>query len=93
VKEIVQAYKQERTFRSKTYPSRKNPSVFYTVTIYWGGTKERPNIDCTCPTFTFAPRSCWHVQAAWDELSPFTQNDIIHHYEIVAKPWWKGSQA
>jgi hypothetical protein len=89
VKEIVQAWERERIFRRTTYPSRKNPSLTYTTTIFWGGTRNNPNITCTCPKFTFSSKTCRHCDEAWEELSEFTKQDIIHHYEIVAKPWYK----
>jgi hypothetical protein len=82
---------RERIFRSKTYPSSKNPSLTYTTTIFWGGTRDNPNITCTCPQFTFS-RTCRHAEQAWGELTDFTKQDIIHHDEIVAKPWWRGRQ-
>jgi hypothetical protein len=49
-----------------------------------------PNWSCTCPRFTFTvPKSCRHVIEMWNELSAFTQADIVHHDEIEAKPWFR----
>jgi len=39
----------ERIFRSTIYPSKRDQSVVYTTTIYWGGSMMNPNITCTCP--------------------------------------------
>ena len=78
-----------KIFRSKTFRSSKDPSVEYVTTIYWGGTMTNPNITCTCPMATFQRRLCRHAEEMRSELSPFTKNDIVHHYEIVAKPWYR----
>jgi len=48
-----------------------------------------PNITCTCPTATFQRKVCHHAEEMWNELSNFTKNDIVHHDEIVAKPWYR----
>jgi hypothetical protein len=77
----------KRIFRQRTFVS-KDGSLTYTTTIFWGGTRNNPNITCTCPKFTFS-RTCRHCEQAWNELSEFTRQDIIHHDEIVAKPWWR----
>lgn len=50
-----------------------------------------PNITCTCPMATFQRKRCRHAEEMWGELSQFTKNDIVHHYEIVAKPWYRKS--
>jgi hypothetical protein len=91
VKEIVQAWEGERIFRSTIYPSKRDQSVVYTTTIYWGGSMMNPNITCTCPMATFQRKRCRHAEEMWGELSQFTKNDIVHHYEIVAKPWYRKS--
>jgi hypothetical protein len=90
VKQIVQAWRKERTFRSTTFLSSKDPSLTYTTTIFWGGTRNNPNITCTCPKFTFS-RTCRHCEKAWAELDEFAKQHVIHHYEIAAKPWWRPS--
>lgn len=53
----------------------------------------RPNIHCTCPKAMFQHGLCHHAEEVWSELSPFTKNDIVHHYEIVAKPWYREKRA
>src|SRR5664280_2879751 len=85
VKQIVQAWEAERIFRRTKSRSSKDPAVEYTTTIYWGGSMTNPNITCTCPIATFQRKLCHHAEEVWNELSPFTKNDIVHHYEIVAK--------
>jgi hypothetical protein len=89
VKEIVQAWEAERIFRRRTFRSSKDPAVEYETTIYWGGTTTNPNITCSCPTATFQRKRCHHAEEMWAELSNFTKNDIVHHDEIVAKPWYQ----
>ena len=37
--------------------------------------------------------SIWHREEMWNELSNFKKNEVVHYYEIVVKPWWKGSRA
>ncbi len=53
---------------------------------------DKPNIECTCPKFVYQGRWCGHCDEMWNDLSNFTKNDIIHHDEIVAKPWYRGKQ-
>jgi hypothetical protein len=89
---IVQDWTTTRTFRQKTFRSSSNPSLTYTTTIFWGGTMEDPNINCTCPRFVYQGRRCSHRDEMWNELSQFTKNDIVHHDEIVAKPWYHPKQ-
>ena len=89
VKEIVRAWEAERIFRSTTFRSSRDQSVVYTTTVYWGGTMTNPNITCTCPTATFQRKVCHHAEEMWNELSNFTKNDIVHHDEIIAKPWYR----
>jgi hypothetical protein len=49
---------------------------------------DRPNWDCTCPKFTFS-RTCRHVQELWNEIGGFNQASVVHHDELVDKPWYK----
>jgi hypothetical protein len=27
----------------------------------------------------------------WNDLDSFAKQNVIHHDEIVAKPWWRGA--
>jgi hypothetical protein len=77
-------------FRRTTYPSKRNPSVTYTTTIYWGGTMQNPNATCTCPLGTFQRKPCNHAAQMWNDLDSFAKQNVIHHDEIIAKPWYRG---
>jgi hypothetical protein len=79
-----------RIFHRKTFRSSADPTVTYTATIYWGGTMERPNSACDCPLGTFQKKLCNHVLRMWNELDSFAKQHVIHHDEIVAKPWYRG---
>jgi hypothetical protein len=79
-----------RIFRQKTYRSKRNAEAIYTTSILWGGTMQNPNIACTCPVGTFQHKVCGHGQRMWDELDSFAKQNVIHHDEIVAKPWYRG---
>jgi hypothetical protein len=92
LKKIVQDWEAETIYRSTTFRSSKNSSVVYTTTIYWGGSMTNPSITCTCPTAAFHRKICHHAEAVWNELSQFTKNDAVHHYEIIAKPWYRAKQ-
>jgi hypothetical protein len=80
----------EKIYAQRTFLSKRYPAVIYTATIYWGGTMQNPNATCTCPLGTFQRKLCGHVAQMWDELDSFGKQSVIHHDEIVAKPWWRG---
>jgi hypothetical protein len=90
---LVQAWAASRTFRQTKFPSKRNPSLPHETTIFWGGTLERPNIVCTCPLSTFQRKLCGHAEQMWNELDQFAKLNVIHHDEIVAKPWYKPKQS
>ena len=92
VKQLVQASMAERRFAHRTFRSKRDPSVEYVTTIFWGGTMEYPNIHCTCPLATFQRKLCHHGQRMWDELDAFAKQHIVRDDEIVGKPWYRGAK-
>jgi hypothetical protein len=91
LKKIVQDWEAQRIFRRRIFRSKRDPSVEYETTIYWGGTMELPNVHCTCPLATFQSKLCRHALEMWNDLDSFAKQNVIHHDEIVAKPWWRGA--
>jgi hypothetical protein len=66
--------------------SRSNPAASHTVTIFYGGTMNRPVIECDCPKAQFGKAWCWHKDRAWnEELSGFQRAIAVHHEEMLEK--------
>jgi hypothetical protein len=84
-----QRTKEPRTYSTRIFKSKSNPSVDYLVRIFYGGTFEKPNLECNCPKFTMSnPHWCRHCDEAWNSLDGFGRALIVHHDEIRGKEWW-----
>ena len=75
--------KEKRVYTSRHFSSRSNLDVEYAVKVYYGGTLDRPNIDCECPRFKFK-KWCTHCDQTWNELmTPFARMVAVHHDDII----------
>jgi hypothetical protein len=46
-------WKADRISTSRKFPSKHDPAISYTTTLFWGGSLDKPNIACTCPAFVY----------------------------------------
>jgi hypothetical protein len=54
--------------------------------IYYGGTLDRPIIECDCPKAQFHSEWCWHMDKAWNEgMTGFQKALVVHHDEMMEK--------
>ena len=64
--------------------SHSNPKEYHGVTIYFGGTMEKPDIECNCPAFLFR-QDCRHIHEVWDSLKPIQKRIVVEHDRMMEK--------
>ena len=62
--------------------------MWYEVKVYYGGTLDKPNIECDCIRFSYK-KWCSHCERTWEGMGGFAQSNAVHHDEIANKSWYK----
>ncbi|MDE2098544.1 MAG: hypothetical protein KGL39_14920 [Patescibacteria group bacterium] len=78
-----------RIFTRRYFPSKSNPGEEYEVRVYYGGTMEKPNAECSCPRFAFE-RWCGHAEQAWSgDLDYIARKMCTERDEIYKRFQWQ----
>ena len=62
-----------RIYRTIRLTSRSNSAIIHRVVIFYGGTMDRPSVECDCPKAQFGNAWCWHKDRAWNDVTGFQQ--------------------
>ena len=77
--------KEKRVYTRHRFSSRSDLNAEYVVKVFYGGTLDRPIMECECPRFKFK-KWCRHCDMTWnEEMTPFARMATVHHDEIVNK--------
>ena len=77
--------KEKRVYTRRHFSSKSNLDVEYVVKVYYGGTLDRPIMECECPRFKFK-KWCRHCDMTWnEEMTPFARMAAVHHDDIIAR--------
>ena len=80
----------ERVYLRRGFPSKSVKGLTHEVVLRYGGSFERPNIECDCVKFQMSnPHWCKHTSEVWDGCDGMAKTMCVKHDEIYEHNGWR----